>query len=231
MKRTVLTKIFSCFQFVQLGLRTSASGHSALSVNKHGSKTPQPQQQQQQQQVLLLQQTPLQPTIAAASVSSAVDQQAAAAAAMAAANGAGPSFVTMRDRPLPATPRIYDPLQEQQIFPSNGGGDINGCNDDTEHLLFNKSSESSPIIVSAHAINNNTISNSTSNSNLSNLANNNSCNGVDKTTSNMVKVPPRPPPKPKKKMPTISAITENANGENAAGGKQFQDECEDGTEV
>lgn len=177
------------------------------------------------------QQQPLQATIAAASVSNAVDLQAAAhaAAVAAAAAGAGPSFVTMRDRPLPATPRIYEPLQEQQIFPSNGG-EINGCNDDTEHLLFNKSVESSPIIVSAHAINNNTISNSTSNSNLSNLANNNSGSYVEKM-SNVSKVPPRPPPKPKKKMPTISAITENANGENGADARLFQDECEDGTEV
>lgn len=193
-----------------LGLRTSASGHSALSVNKQLS--------------LKAQQQLLQQPIAAVSVCGSMDQTA------------GPSY-TMRDRPLPATPRIYEPIQEQQIFPN--GGELSGMNDETE-LLFNKSIEPHPIIVSANAINNNTISNiSTSNTNLSNCNNNNpSTNGtVDKTATTTAaaaaassKVPPRPPPKPKKKMPTISAITENP--ELAADGAHlFQDECEDGTEV
>lgn len=175
-----------------LGLRTSASGHSALSVNKMKNG----------QQM-------------ATSVSGSLDL-------------AGPSY-TMKDRPLPATPRIYEPIQEQQIFPN--GGDMIGINDETE-LLFNKSIEPHPIIVSANAINNNIISNnSTSNSNLSNYNNNNpSTNGTLDKTATTSKVPPRPPPKPKKKMPTISAITENP--ELAADGANlFQDECEDGTEV
>lgn len=190
-----------------LGLRTSASGHSALSVKK----AQQLQQQQQQQQ---MQQQPM-----AMSVSGALDL-------------AGPSY-TMKDRPLPATPRIYEPIQELQIFPN--GGELSGMNDETE-LLFNKSIEPHPIIVSANAINNNNNINSnisTSNTNLSNSSNNNisNTNGFsDKTMQGVSKVPPRPPPKPKKKMPTISAITENP--ELAADGNQlFQDECEDGTEV
>lgn len=195
-----------------LGLRTSASGHSALSVNKLKALQQQHQQlmQQQQQQPMM-----------AVSVSGSLDQ------------AAGPSY-TMRDRPLPATPRIYDPIQEQQIFPN--GGELSGMNDDTE-LLFNKSIEPHPIIVSANAINNNTISNiSTSNTNLSSCNNNHAnANGtLDKTQlaglANGSKVPPRPPPKPKKKMPTISAITENPEF-SADGAQQFQDECEDGTEV
>lgn len=192
-----------------LGLRTSASGHSALSHKK-------------QQQLLLQQQQPM-----AVSVSGSLDQ-----------TGAGPSY-TMKDRPLPATPRIYEPIQEQQIFPN--GGELSGMNDETE-LLFNKSIEPHPIIVSANAINNNVISNiSTSNTNLSNSNNNNpNTNGVaDKLASQSAaaaatssKVPPRPPPKPKKKMQTISAITISENPELAADGAHlFQDECEDGTEV
>lgn len=215
-----------------LGLRTSASGHSALSVNKQLKAQQQLLQQQQQQhpQQQQLQQQPM-PSVAAVSVSGSLDQSA------------GPSY-TMKDRPLPATPRIYNPIQEQQqIFPN--GGELSGMNDDTE-LLFNKSIEPHPIIVSANAINNNTISNiSTSNTNLSssnstsnNNINNNNTNSngtMDGVTAAGVgsssKVPPRPPPKPcKKKMPTISAITENP--ELAADGTHlFQDECEDGTEV
>lgn len=201
-----------------LGLRTSASGHSALSVKKQQQLLLQQQQQQQQHPM-------------AVSVSGSLDQI-----------GAGPSY-TMKDRPLPATPRIYEPIQEQQqIFPN--GGELSGMNDETE-LLFNKSIEPHPIIVSANAINNNLISN-ISTSNLSNSNNNNpNTNGVsDKTVTpaqsaaaaaaalaaSSNKVPPRPPPKPKKKMTTISAITENP--ELAADGTQlFQDECEDGTEV
>lgn len=193
-----------------LGLRTSASGHSALSVNKLKALQQQHQQLMQQQQPMM-----------AVSVSGSLDQ------------AAGPSY-TMRDRPLPATPRIYDPIQEQQIFPN--GGELSGMDDDTE-LLFNKSIEPHPIIVSANAINNNTISNiSTSNTNLSSCNNNHAnANGtLDKTQlaglANGSKVPPRPPPKPKKKMPTISAITENPEF-SADGAQQFQDECEDGTEV
>lgn len=203
---------------LQLGLRTTASGHSALSVNKSAMK---PQQHQPQQQNHQQQQS-----IAAVSVSSSVDLQNAIIAA-------GPSYTTMRDRPLPATPRIYEPIQEQQIFPSNGS-EMSGINDETE-LLFNKSIEPHPIIVSANAINNNTISNnSISNSNLSNLQNNNSSN--DNSSTNLLekqvsKVPPRPPPKPKKKMQTISAITENPELGSDATTKLFQDECEDGTEV
>lgn len=201
-----------------LGLRTSASGHSALSVNKQLSAKAQQQLLQQQQQ----QQQPMM----AVSVCGTLDQVA------------GPSY-TMKDRPLPATPRIYEPIQEQQIFPN--GGELCGMNDETE-LLFNKSIEPHPIIVSANAINNNTISNiSTSNTNLSNCNNNNnnnpSTNGThDKSVTAAAaaaassKVPPRPPPKPKKKMQTISAITEN-NDLAADGAHLFQDECEDGTEV
>lgn len=219
-----------------LGLRTSASGHSALSVNKQLKAQQQllQQQQQQQQHPQPPPQQQQQQSVAAVSVSGSLDQ------------AAGPSY-TMRDRPLPATPRIYDPIQEQQqqIFPN--GGELSGMNDDTE-LLFNKSIESHPIIVSANAINNNTISKkiSTSNTNLSSSNNSNNINNNNNNNTNsngeatttaaasaglLSKVPPRPPPKPtKKKMPTISAITENP--ELAADGTHlFQDECEDGTEV
>lgn len=187
-----------------LGLRTSASGHSALSVSKQMKGQPM-----------------------AVSVSGTIDHQN---------QTAGPSYtsMSMKDRPLPATPRIYEPIQEQQIFPN--GGELSGMNDETE-LLFNKSIEPHPIIVSANAINNNVISNiSTSNSNLSNSNNNNpTTNGaVDKSMAQSTshsKVPPRPPPKPKKKMPTISAITENPELAADGAAQLFQDECEDGTEV
>lgn len=183
-----------------LGLRTTASGNSA--TNK--------QQQHQHQQAL--------------SVSGTLD------------DAAGPSY-TMKDRPLPATPLIYEPIQELQIFPNSG--DFNGIMNDETELLFNKSIEPHPIIVSANAINNNTIFNNNStnsptlsqNSNNLNNNSNSRTNMLDKSNTSSGKVPPRPPPKPnKKKMPTISAITENP--ELATDGAHpFQDECEDGTEV
>lgn len=156
-----------------LGLRTTASGHSTLSVNK-------------------------QPTANSAT--------AAATAAAASASNAIPISYTMKDRPLPATPIIYEPLQEQQI--ANIGGD------ETE-LLF-KVVEPQTVMVSANAIAG---------------ANSSSQPTSVELRSLPTKVPPRPPPKPKKKMPTISAITENPEQTTENGDKKYQDEDDDGTEV
>lgn len=172
-----------------LGLRTTASGHSVLSLNKQATAN------------------------AAA---------AAGVAAVAGISGVAPVTYTMKDRPLPATPLIFEPIQEQQLA-SMMSSDLSGAMNDETELLFNKSIEPHPIIVSVNAINNNSLSNN----NISTTHSNN--NTLEKSTS---KVPPRPPPKPKKKMPTISAITENpelhASGD---GTKLYEDECEDGTEV
>lgn len=187
-----------------LGLRTTASGHSVLSLNKQAAAAANKQQ-----------------PIAAVSVSGSIEQPTVS--------------YTMKDRPLPATPRIYEPIQEQQIFLNAGELSTNGLMNDETELLFNKSMESNPIIVSANAINNNLNNNfnstSTNNSNLSNsLNNNNSSNTLEKLPTT-AKIPPRPPPKPKKKMPTISAITENPELTGDSAQHLFQDECEDGTEV
>lgn len=174
-----------------LGLRTTASGHSVLSLNKQATAN------------------------AAA---------AAGVAAVAGIAGNVPVSYTMKDRPLPATPAtlIYEPIQEQQLaLLMSSDPSSSAMNDETE-LLFNKSIEPHPIIVSVNAINNN----SSSNNNLSTTSSSN--NTLEKSTS---KVPPRPPPKPKKKMPTISAITENPELHAADGNKLYEDECEDGTEV
>lgn len=172
-----------------LGLRTTASGHSVLSLNKQATAN------------------------AAA---------AAGVAAVAGISGGSPVTYTMRDRPLPATPFIYEPIQEQQLALMMSSDLCGGAMNDETELLFNKSIEPHPIIVSANAINNN----SSSNNNLSSTSSNN--NTLEKSTS---KVPPRPPPKPKKKMPTISAITENPELHASDGSKLYEDECEDGTEV
>lgn len=105
---------------------------------------------------------------------------------------------SMKDRPLPATPLVYQPMHGSQM----PIGDLStSIHDDTE-LLFNKTLEPQPTIVS-------TTNGST----------------IDKPAA---KVPPRPPPKPKKKQ-NAATITEG-NAEDSSS-KLFQDECEDGTEV
>lgn len=125
----------------------------------------------------------------------------AAAAAAAAATTNGHGKFPMKDRPLPATPRNYQPIAESQSLPPHlqagnnnhsdmshsYGGSGYGC-DDTEALYVSR-----PIA---------TIT-----------------NGTGERTA---KVPPRPPPKPKKK--TIAATADGST-------QLFEDECEDGTEV
>lgn len=146
-----------------LGLRTTASGHSVLSLNK--------------------------------------------------LNGNAAAKYNMKDRPLPATPLLYEPIHEQQLL---AGDQLNGIDDDTE-VLFKKTKEQQPVIVSSNTNNNsnNTINNSTSTSEKA-------------TATSPVKVPPRPPPKPKKRQPaTISAIAEG----DGTTSQLYEDECEDGTEV
>lgn len=87
---------------------------------------------------------------------------------------------SMKDRPLPATPLVYQPIHESQT----PIGDLStGIHDDTE-LLFQETSEPQPTIVS-------TATNST--------------NSIEKPAA---KVPPRPPPKPKKKQ-NAATITDN----------------------
>lgn len=106
-----------------------------------------------------------------------------------------PSEYSMKDRPLPATPLVYHPIHETQL----PAGDLSIIGHDETELLFQKSTEPQPIIVSGN-------------------------NMVEKS----VKVPPRPPPKPKKKQ-NAATITEGTNDESTS--QLFQDECEDGTEV
>lgn len=146
-----------------LGLRTTASGHSVLSLNK--------------------------------------------------LNGNAAAKYNMKDRPLPATPLLYEPIHEQYLL---AGDLLNGIDDDTE-ALFKKTKEQQPVIVSSNTNNNsnNNINSSTSTSEKA-------------TATSPVKVPPRPPPKPKKRPPTtISAIAEG----DATASQLYEDECEDGTEV
>lgn len=153
-----------------LGLRTTASGHSSLSARKHSSTSN-----------------------------------------IAAAGPLSPQY-SMKDRPLPATPIIYEPIQEQQILTNAN----DRSNDETE-LLFNNSIEPNPIIVSANAI-------SSSNGHISSSKSNTSSKADQQP---LKKVPPRPPPKPKKKiMPTISAITENPEQALAEDGADEYDDDE-----
>lgn len=108
---------------------------------------------------------------------------------------------SMKDRPLPATPLVYHPIHENQIPVGDLSLSTVGIHDDTE-LLFNKTLEPQPTIV-------NTINNGT----------------IDKPTG---KVPPRPPPKPKKKQNAATITEGNADDSSS---QLFQDECDDGTEV
>lgn len=145
----------------------------------------------------------------------------ASAAAAAAAAAVAANQYSMKDRPLPATPRGYEAIpesmqlvqqQQQQAAAQQHYQQAvqqpqmaqplsltslmdHSCmsNDDTE-ALYSRSSKT-PTIVNG--------------------------TNVDK----VAKVPPRPPPKPKKKVP---------NGKATNGGSSsqlFEDECEDGTEV
>lgn len=104
---------------------------------------------------------------------------------------------TMKDRPLPATPLVYHPIHENQI----PVGELSAVTHDDTELLFQKTNEPQPTIVS-----------------------NGNNNMQEKTT----KVPPRPPPKPKKKQ-NAATITEGSAEDSTS--QLFQDECEDGTEV
>lgn len=159
---TISTELAMEPVYDNLGLRTTASGHSVLSLNKlvHSN----------------------QGTCAASNYS-------------------------MKDRPLPATPFVYQPIHENQM-PSVDLSII--ANDDTE-LLFQTSLEPQPTIMATR----------TSSTPLPPPQ-------QHMLTEKATKVPPRPPPKPKKKQ-NAATITDGYDEDSST--QLFQDECEDGTEV
>lgn len=138
-----------------------------------------------------------------ASGNSVLNLNKIAAAAAAAANGHGK--FPMKDRPLPATPRTYQPIAEttQSLPPHLQTGASTANHSDMSHSFGGSGygyDDTEALYVSRPIA---TITNGG-------------------TAERTAKVPPRPPPKPKKK---TAAAT--ANGTT----QLFEDECEDGTEV
>lgn len=146
-----------------------------------------------------------------------------------------PVRYTMKDRPLPATPvssataisaaiaATSTPITNNNLtINGGGGGSSNGINSITNN--------STKIYEPIHEISNPTMTSDTeplygtakSKQNVTLVP---SSNMMLNSNGTLTKVPPRPPPKPKKK---VSVIT---NGQGGSTSQLFEDECEDGTEV